>query len=259
MVEREMAEETKQVPVYRFRDTVRIELDVSDPSGVAEVGARFTNTDVSRSIFLRVNAEGATDATVALEQEVNDVLAPGEYRCEYVQLTDLRGNQTLIVRPDMGFRIEGVPGDHEGPRLKDWRYGGGEEPPTGASVRPDARKTQAARKLLDETRTLAQQVSDFVHYCEQRSPFHTGDIPRNMESPEYKELSKQYNAHIDEMRERYRSEFRPEVIRVRGALSEHGITDAQLDQVYERPRTFKETEAIALRLYDMAGRLERRL
>lgn len=257
-----MSEETKQLPVYRFRDTIRIELDVSDSSGVAEVSARFTTTTSDsnrRSIYLRVDAEGATDATVVLEQEVNDTLPPGEYRCEYVQLVDLRGNQSLILRPDIGFCVEGVPGDHEGPRLKDWRYGGGAEPPTGASVGSAASDTQAARRLLDETRTLAQQVSDFVHYYEQRSPFHKESIPGNMESPEYKELAERYNAHIDEMRDRYRSQFRPEVIRVRGALSEHGITDAQLDQVYERPRTFKETEAVALRLYDMAGRLERRL
>lgn len=252
-----MAETTKQNPVYGFRDTVRIELDVSDSSGVAEAAARFTATDSSSSIYLKVDAEGATDTTVALEQEVNDTLAPGEYRCDYVQLTDLRGNQTLIVKPDIGFRVEGVPGDHEGPRLKGWRYGGGEAPPAGDLVGP--RDTQVARRLLDETRNLAQRVSDFVHDYEHRSPFHKEEIPNNMDSPEYKDLAQRYDGHVDEMRERYRSELRPEVIRLRGALSEHGITDAQLDQVYERPRTFKETEAVALRLYDMAGRLERRI
>lgn len=247
-----MAEKTKQIPTYRFRDTVRIELDVSDRSGVAEVGARFTTADGSRSIYLRADAEGATEATVAIEQEVTDALAPGEYRCEYVQLTDLRGNNTLVVRPDIGFRVEDVPGDHEGPQLRDWRYVTRGDPPSEAFGRPDAK-----RELVDEVRALARSIYAFAHDYEQRDPFRTEDIPSDMSSPEYEDLSRRYGALIDEMQDRYRSELRPEVVRVRGALAEQGIADAALDRAYERPRNFREAEDLSVRLFDMAGRLER--
>jgi hypothetical protein len=119
-----MAEETKQIPTYGLGDTIRIELDVSDPSGVTDVWLRFSiATDVTRKIDLRANAQGVTDTTVVLEQEVTERLAPGEYKCQFLSLTDRLGNQTLISSPAMHFRVEGVPGDHEGPELKDWRYG----------------------------------------------------------------------------------------------------------------------------------------
>lgn len=246
-----MAGETKQIPTYRFRDTVRIALDVSDRSGVAEVAARFTTTDGSRSIYLRADAGGTTDATVVLEQEVTDALAPGEYRCDYVQLTDLRNNQTLIVRPDIGFLVEDVPGDHEGPRLRDWRY------VTGGASGEDLGRPDAKRRLVAETNDLARSIYEFAHDYEQRDPYRTEDIPSDMKSPEYEALGRRYGALIDEMQDRYRSEFRPDVIRVRGALAEHGITDAGLDQVYERPRNFREVETLSVRLFDMAGRLQR--
>jgi hypothetical protein len=130
---------------------------------------------------------------------------------------------------------------------------------TEAPVQPDAHRKQAARNIQDDVRTVARQISDLAYDYRQRSPFRVEDVPSDAESPEYREVSQRYDAHKDEMRRHYRSNLLPEVVRLRGALAEYGITDAQLDALYQRPRTFEETEVVALRLFDMAGRLERSL
>ena len=56
-----------------------------------------------------------------LERAVTDDIAPGEYVCGYLDLQDIRGNQTVISSTDIRFRIEDIPGDHEGPELEHWR------------------------------------------------------------------------------------------------------------------------------------------
>lgn len=117
-----MVEETRQIPTYALGDTIRIELDVSDRSGVTDVAANFTlTTDVTREIWLNADAAGATDAIAVLEQKVAEGLTPGEYDCQFVSIADRLGNRTLVSRPGIRFRVEGVPGDHEGPELRGWR------------------------------------------------------------------------------------------------------------------------------------------
>jgi hypothetical protein len=49
----------------------------------------------------------------------------------------------------------------------------------------------------------------------------------------------------------------PQLSVISRALADFGVTDAQFDAVYQRPRTFDEMETVALRLWDMTGRLER--
>jgi hypothetical protein len=63
---------------------------------------------------------------------------------------------------------------------------------------------------------------------------------------------------MDELKERYRQELRSDVVRIRGALADQGITDAQLDELYQSPNNAKKVDTLANRLWDMAGRLERR-
>lgn len=122
----------------------------------------------------------------------------------------------------------------------------------------DVREDERKQRVRDSIDRVARQVSDLAHNYRQRSPFRSaGRQPLDMGSPEYRDMSDRYSAHVDEMQGRYRSEMLPEVIRVRGALADFGITDAQLDGIYQRPQTFEQVEAIAERLWDMAGRLDR--
>jgi hypothetical protein len=63
---------------------------------------------------------------------------------------------------------------------------------------------------------------------------------------------------MDELEERYRQDLRREVIRIRGALADQGIIDAQFDELHQNPKNVKHVDTIAARLWEMAGRLERR-
>src|SRR5215210_3793239 len=64
-----------------------------------------------------------------------------------------------------------------------------------APLPPDHNRVQAARSVRDEVRTVARQVSDLAYDYRQRSPFRTEHVPANSESPEYRELSRRYDAH----------------------------------------------------------------
>lgn len=115
---------THDVPIYKPGDTVRIELEVTDSSGVSEVGARFrvAGGKSAKSIYRSVKLEGETDALAVIELEVDDSLPSGKYACEYIALTDLLGNTALVVSPGIEFRVEGVAGDQRGPELAGWRF-----------------------------------------------------------------------------------------------------------------------------------------
>lgn len=118
-----MAEETRQQTEYTLGNTIRIELEVSDESGVGEVRARFSLVDnLTQSIFFSTTGSGETkDDTIILEKEVTEDIAPGEYECQWIALEDMRGNQNLISSPGIRFRVDNVPGDHDPPELKGWR------------------------------------------------------------------------------------------------------------------------------------------
>jgi hypothetical protein len=115
---------TNNVPVFERGATIRIELRVSDSSGVSRVETRFrTESEESvRSIYRSVTLEGETDAVAVIELQVDEDLPPGDYVCEYVALTDRKGNQSLIAAPGIEFRIEGSTEDRQGPALLDWSF-----------------------------------------------------------------------------------------------------------------------------------------
>ena len=119
-----MAEEKRQIPTYTLGDTIRVELDVSDESGVAQVIAlfRMPPNPTINYVYLKAAADGKDKTKVVMEKEVSADVAPGEYSCDWVQLEDGRGNKALITGlTEMRFRVEGIPGDHEGPTLNDWQ------------------------------------------------------------------------------------------------------------------------------------------
>jgi hypothetical protein len=146
-------------------------------------------------------------------------------------------------------------------------FGGtGATPATGAAPqgRPGG-QTEATRRVIPETNDVAQRVSDFAAEYNRRSPFklQPGERSRmDYESPEYQadqqRKGDEYSALVNEMRERYRVELLPDVIRVRGALADQGITATQLEEIYRRPKNDTAVANLAQLLWDMAGRLERR-
>jgi hypothetical protein len=69
---------------------------------------------------LRGESEGEREVTMVLSQEVTNEMPPGEYRCEGVPVYDVHLNRKTF-HPDIRFRVENIPGDHEGPELFGWR------------------------------------------------------------------------------------------------------------------------------------------
>ena len=105
---------------YSLGDTIRVELDLRDQSGVLTVSATFYETVSGHGFSMHGDGEGRPEVTVMLTEEVTDKTLPGEYRCKDVTVYDTHYNYRTFT-PDIRFRVENVPGDHEGPELVGWR------------------------------------------------------------------------------------------------------------------------------------------
>lgn len=111
---------------YTLGDTIRLEITLRDQTGIAEVAAIFHSCTTKkrptgRTIMLKGNGEGRTESDIELTAKITNRTVPGEYSCERLEVRDTLGNY-LFHYPDISFRIEGVPGDHEGPELTGWRF-----------------------------------------------------------------------------------------------------------------------------------------
>jgi hypothetical protein len=105
---------------FSLGDTIRVELDLHDQSGVSTVSATFYELESGEGFMIRGEGEGEPEVTVVLSQEVTDEILPGEYRCEIVTVYDTHLNRKTFS-PNIRFRVENIPGDHEGPELLGWR------------------------------------------------------------------------------------------------------------------------------------------
>jgi hypothetical protein len=106
--------------MFSLGDTIRVELDLRDQSGVSTLSASFYELTSGEGFMMRGESQGETEVTVALSQEVTNEIRPGEYRCENVTVYDTRLYRK-IFHPDIRFRVEYTPGDYEGPELLGWR------------------------------------------------------------------------------------------------------------------------------------------
>jgi len=70
-------------------------------------------TEFGHGFSMRGEGEGRTEVTMVLTQEVTDKTLRGEYRCKNVTVYDTYYNHKTFA-PNIRFRIENVPGDHEG-------------------------------------------------------------------------------------------------------------------------------------------------
>jgi hypothetical protein len=105
---------------FSLGDTIRVELDLRDESGVSTVSAAFYELDGGKGFIMRGESEGEKELTVVLSQEVTNEMPPGEYRCEGVTVYDVHLNRKTF-HPDIRFRVVNISGDHEGPELFGWR------------------------------------------------------------------------------------------------------------------------------------------
>jgi len=105
---------------FSLGDTIRVELDLRDESGVSTVSAAFYELNSGKGFMMRGESDGGKEVTVALAQKVTNEILPGEYRCEDVTVYDVHLNRK-IFHPDIRFRVVNIPGDHEGPELFGWR------------------------------------------------------------------------------------------------------------------------------------------
>lgn len=111
------------VPVFDNDDIVRLEMNVADGDGVSKVEIRFRNEGDKQhaGVYRSVNLDGEADTVAVIELRV-DELPPGHYVCDYVALTDGRGNQSLLETPGIEFRVEGDLQEDEGPALLNWSF-----------------------------------------------------------------------------------------------------------------------------------------
>lgn len=115
---------TNDVPVFKDGDVFRLVMHATDADGVSKVEARFRNESDKQvaSIYRSVDLGGEPDAVAVIEFGVDEDLAPGHYVCDYVALTDARGNQSLVAAPGIEFIVEGDLEEHQGPALLDWSF-----------------------------------------------------------------------------------------------------------------------------------------
>ncbi len=106
-----------EIPTYRPRDTVTLELDLRDESGVGSVDVICTNERGNHRILFRGNGEGQQQVSLTLTYEVPEHIQSAEYSVTYVEARDTLGNSVVHQRSDIKFRIEAPEGDFKGPDL----------------------------------------------------------------------------------------------------------------------------------------------
>ena|ERR1700730_1330883 len=111
---------------YTLGETIRLEIKLRDQTGIGHVAAVFNGCSTrkrptGRTIALEGDGEGQTEVSIELTAEITNRTVPGEYTCQYIEVNDTLGNYSLHDA-DISFRIENVPGDHEGPELIDWHF-----------------------------------------------------------------------------------------------------------------------------------------
>jgi hypothetical protein len=115
------------LPPYGPGDTIRLELDLQDDSGVGEVYAHFVHEAVSggggERDYVSSSGEGSgkIEKTMLIRGMVGDNTLAGEYRCIEIRATDVLSNEKWH-HPEIRFRIEAPPTDAKGPEIAGWRF-----------------------------------------------------------------------------------------------------------------------------------------
>ena len=95
----------KHMQSYSLGETIRLELDFLDRSGVLTVNATFYETESGHGFSMRGDGEGRSKVTVVLTQKVTDKTLPGEYRCKDVTVYDTHHNYATYA-PTYAFVLK---------------------------------------------------------------------------------------------------------------------------------------------------------
>lgn len=111
--------------IYRPGDTVSLDLDLNDESGIQDVVVhsrlKGAGGQDSEQLNLSGHGKGQRSATVTVSAIVPERIRPGEYETNYTQLRDSLGNYSSPTI-DATFTIEAPESDLVGPELTDWRF-----------------------------------------------------------------------------------------------------------------------------------------
>lgn len=167
------------VPVYGPGDTILLELDLRDESGVGSVQVAFENERSTRTtIDFEGNGNGREQVTVALTYVVPERIESGEYRPYFIETEDGLGNSRTHELPDLIFRIEAPSGDFEGPEITDARSSREARSPSRPQAEaPNSSGTYSEASLTDQNNRSERDDSGV--------PKHSANIP-GMEVPDTK-------------------------------------------------------------------------
>jgi hypothetical protein len=98
-------EHFERMHTYSLGETIRLELDLFDRSGVLTVNAAFYETESGHGFSMRGDGEGRSKVTVVLTQKVTDKTLPGEYRCKDVTVYDIHHNYATYA-PTYAFVLK---------------------------------------------------------------------------------------------------------------------------------------------------------
>jgi hypothetical protein len=121
---------------------------------------------------------------------------------------------------------------------------------TGTTPHPEVDAVRA------DARNVARRLQTFTSDRRAESPWrnYSGlELPPEGTS-EREKLDVEEEAYDRETYQLYRDELLDEVVRVRDAFADIGITDPELDKLYPRPNTFTKLDTLAARLIAMADR-----
>jgi hypothetical protein len=107
-----------------------------------------------------------------------------------------------------------------------------------------------------DARNVARRLQRFMADRRAGSPIRNYpglELPREG-APEREKLDAEDDAYDKETFRLYGDELHDEVVRVRDAFADLGITDPELENLYPRPTTYTKLDAIAARLIAMADR-----
>ncbi|HEX2742130.1 MAG TPA: hypothetical protein VHM69_16940 [Rubrobacter sp.] len=77
-------------------DTISIDMEFQNESGVDNVYALFVNTEyLKNTIGLYGNGEGSTKLSIRMQSRAASYPMPGEYLCQYIHVTDIHGNYAV--------------------------------------------------------------------------------------------------------------------------------------------------------------------
>jgi hypothetical protein len=97
-------------------DTISIDMEFQNESGVDGVYALFVNTEnLKNTVGLYGNGEGSTKLSIKLQSRAATCPVPGEYLCQYIHVSDVHGNYAISY-PDRRiiFWVDGSGEVYEG-------------------------------------------------------------------------------------------------------------------------------------------------